>query len=324
MSSWLVKYCPQKINDLLGQESIKRALNTIISSKGNDMPHLLFYGPPGSGKTLVIKLLTQNMYGSALTSNVLYIRSINELGIATIRKDIKYFSQRSVSSTKSGAVIKLVVIEGADSMTSTAQAALRRIIETQSNITRFCLTCTDITRIIDPIQSRCVIFRFKSIKRAMLNKHLRYICEQEQAKQTYVDKILSECQGDVRQSIMQLEVYHRASLQTNDTDNFVRWFKHNIITASYQDIDIQVKNLFDAALSPKQLLTNILQWLISQDLNPSTIETICYNASLVDEQIHQDGCNPLYLQRFLFGCKQLLLADKKEYTECDNETAPAQ
>lgn len=323
MNSWLFKYCPQKIDDMLGQDSIKRALKTIIMSKGNNMPHLLLYGPSGTGKTLAIKLLTQSMYGTTKSSNVLYIRSINELGISTIRKDIKYFSQRSVNRTSSGVAVKLVVIEGADTMTSTAQAALRRIIETQSVITRFCLTCTDIMRIIDPIQSRCVVFRFKSIRDAALDQHLRFICEQEQADQSCVRGIVDNVRGDMRQAIVQLEANHRMMLSHDDNEQFVRWFESNVATASYEDMSDQIKRMFDAALSPRHIFTTLVQWFIEQDLDAPAIRSICFHASEIDQQIHGDGNNPLYLQYFLYRCKQTLLTYKQKKSQLQAITSCA-
>ena len=179
---WVEKYRPKKVSDISSQEEVTGALRSSIAS-GN-LPHLLFYGPPGTGKTSTILACCRELYGLELMkTRVLELNASDDRGISVVRTKIKTFAQTSVGNeTYLGLPVppfKIIILDEADTMTETAQAALRRTIEDHSRITRFCLICNYVSRIIEPLTSRCAKFRFKPIPSEPLLKRLESVASQE-------------------------------------------------------------------------------------------------------------------------------------------------
>ena len=161
------KYRPIKLENYVGNANIKKSISSYLEQ--NDIQNLIFYGPAGTGKTTLAKLIVKN-----LDCDHIYINASDERGIETIRDKVSGFA--SVASFKS---IKVVILDEADFLTIQAQASLRNIIETFSRTTRFILTCNYVERIIDPLQSRCQVLKIVPPTKKDVAKHLSWICNKE-------------------------------------------------------------------------------------------------------------------------------------------------
>lgn len=181
---------------------------------------MLFYGPPGTGKTSTVLALSKQLFGPDLfRSRVLELNASDERGISIVRTKIKDFARQQLSSVPAGPYgaeylkkypcppFKIIVLDEADSMTQDAQSALRRTMETYSRITRFCLICNYVTRIIDPLASRCSKFRFKSLDQGDAGKRVEEIAKKEGvAMADGARSALIQCSdGDLRRAITYLQ-----------------------------------------------------------------------------------------------------------------------
>ena len=176
---------------------------------------MLFYGPPGTGKTSTILALAKELYGPEMfRTRVLELNASDERGISIVREKVKDFARMQLSNPPPHfkdrypcPPYKIIILDEADSMTQDAQSALRRTMETYSKITRFCLICNYVTRIIDPLASRCSKFRFKMLDQGNAKMRLEDIAENENVKlqDGAVDKLIRCSEGDLRKAITFLQ-----------------------------------------------------------------------------------------------------------------------
>jgi len=199
---WIEKYRPSNLKEIIGQHNNIECIEKLIYN--NSLPHLLFYGNSGTGKTSTILSIVKKLFGKTKGFNVMKLDASDDRGINSVRDEIKGFADKKNIFNKG---IKLIILDEADSMTYDAQFALRRIIEKYSDNTRFCLICNYENKIIPAIKSRCANFRFNPINIEIIKKHLQYICKKE--KLVYTDKslhIISELSnGDLRKAINLLQ-----------------------------------------------------------------------------------------------------------------------
>ena len=201
---WVEKYRPHKLEDVMNQTEVKERIGPLLQ-KPQEMPHLLFAGPPGSGKTTLAQIIADKLLGDLKGDYTLSLNASDERGIDTVRERVKVFS--SYSDRRQGVPFRLVILDEADEMTRDAQTALRRIMEESSRFTRFILICNYSSGIIEPIQSRCAIFRFQRVDSEHVSSYLKKIAKAEGIKATdaVLNAIYEATGGDVRQAINLLQ-----------------------------------------------------------------------------------------------------------------------
>lgn len=206
---WIEKYRPKKLSEIVSQEESISILNNTL--KTGELPHLLLYGPPGTGKTSSILALCNELFGPIrVNERVIELNASDDRGINVVRGKIINFAKIAIG-TKDPKYLcpdyKIIILDEADAMTKEAQAALRKVMEENSNITRFCIICNYINQIIEPINSRCVKIRFKPIDKTCLINKLKWISINEKIK---INNSALECigdisNGDLRKSILILQ-----------------------------------------------------------------------------------------------------------------------
>src|SRR5574339_563592 len=208
---WVEKYRPKKIDQIVNQKDIIRSLKNLIR-KPDEIPHLLFAGAAGIGKTTTALCLSKELLGEGWRRDVLELNASDERGIKMVRERVKEFaaviklpSRKDLKdpSNKNDRQYRIIILDEADEMTSEAQTALRRIIEDSSKTTRFIIICNYLSQIIEPIQSRCAVFRFKRLDKEEIVEHLKKICNSEgiEYKDQALLKIYNYTEGDLRHSI---------------------------------------------------------------------------------------------------------------------------
>jgi replication factor C small subunit len=234
---WIEKYRPKTLDDVAGQDKIIERLKAYAKTK--NVPHLIFAGPAGTGKTTSALALSREIFGDTWKQNFNELNASDERGIGIIRGKIKNFA-RTAPMGKSN--FKIIFLDEADSLTNDAQAALRRTIEKYTHICRFIMSANYSSKIIEPIQSRCTVFRFTPIKADDIKKYIRKIASKEKLEITQdgLETLIFISRGDLRRAINTLQV--GASVGKKITAELLY---ETSATAKPED----VKNLINAALS---------------------------------------------------------------------------
>jgi len=196
---WTEKYRPKTLDNVVNHKEIVSRLKRFVEDK--NLPHLLFVGPAGVGKTTAVLALAQDLYGADFLNQVLELNASDERGINVIREKVKVFAR--TAPIQSGVSFKILIMDEADSLTSAAQHALRRTMERYTKTCRFCLIGNYSESIIEPIQSRCAIFRFGHLNEKDIRERIKYIadCEQVKLLETGLEALLEASGGDLRKAI---------------------------------------------------------------------------------------------------------------------------
>ena len=279
---WIEKYRPKNIDEIISHDqNIETIKNLLI---GGALPHLLFHGSPGTGKTSTIMALAKEIYGINVRLMALKLDASDDRGINSVREDIKGFAEKSNMFQKG---VRLIILDEADSMTFDAQFALRRIIEKYSATIRFCLICNYENKIIPAIRSRCANFRFSNIDIKHICKKLLEIVKAEKIKYevNVIETLAVLAKGDLRKAINLLQ---SVSMQNSGTPLSVSLCYDTAGIPSNQEVDKILSTLINSNIEFNEANTIIVGMIKNQGYSLSIVLKEIVLKILLDENILKD------------------------------------
>jgi len=305
---WTEKYRPKILDDLKGHEDIVLRLKGFVE-RGN-LPHLLLAGPPGTGKTTALLALANDLFGqNNVARNLLELNASDDRGIDTVRTKVKEFAR---TASYGDVPFKIICLDEADSLTSAAQHALRRTMEKYVKTSRFALICNYSSKIIEPIQSRCAIFRFKPLDEDSMKEFLVNICKSENVAydKEGIDTILYIAEGDLRKAINILQstaasgksIEKVTVLQTvghADPERIHEMLKHALKGDFFKARDILQHLILEYGLSGADVTYQIYREIPSLSLPDTKKLGITEFLAEVDFRISEGASSNIQLSAFL-------------------------
>lgn len=303
---WTEKHRPSSLSEVVGQENIVDRLNAFVEN--DEVPHMLFAGPAGTGKTTSAIALAKDLYGEEWKQNFMETNASDERGIDVVREKIKNFAR-----TKSiGADYKIIFLDEADALTSDAQQALRRTMEQFSDNCRFILSCNYSSKIIDPIQSRCAVFRFNRLDEENVKSYIRRLGDQEEFKisKDAVEAVLRVAEGDLRrvtnilqtasinnEKIEEEDIYGiAASLRPDEITNILeKSLKGNFMDARDTLADLMIERGLDG----QDVIDSIHREVFELDITEKKKLEIIENLGEFEFRISEGGSADIQIEAFL-------------------------
>jgi replication factor C subunit 2/4 len=228
------KHRPKKFKNIILNDVIKSKISAIIDMK--IMPNMIFVGPPGTGKTSLVTMMARNMLGDNYSDGVLSLNASDNRGLDILNNTIIYFCKKKLIDANGNPIPKIIIMDEADNITTKAQNMIANMIEEFSKHTRFAFTCNESSKLIESIQSRCLVVYIAPLKPMIVSNHLEKICQDEKIEfdKEGLDMIAKDCKGDLRASINLLDAISNGFGYINC---------ENIVKLSYQPNPAKILNL---------------------------------------------------------------------------------
>lgn len=325
---WIDKYRPTKLNEIIYQDEIVKMLKKTMET-GN-LPHMLFHGSPGSGKTSTILAVSMELFGpKKFKERVIELNASDERGINVVRNKIVTFAKTAIGNKDPNYLCppyKIIILDEADAMTTEAQSALRKTMEDYSSITRFCFICNYIKQIIEPITSRCVKFRFKPLTDKYMYSKLKLISENESLNlnEEQLHEVTKLSEGDMRRAIMLLQnlkyvAIYKNKLDINDIREIAGGMPSDITTKileicfheksdNVQEIINYTKKIRRSGYSIFSILSQINSALVHEkSLTDKMKSQICLHFSKTEKRLIEGADEYLQLLSTLLCMKSVIL-----------------
>jgi len=270
---WTEKYRPRKLEEVVGQDAIINNLTSYVRKR--NLPHLIFSGPAGVGKTAAAVAMARELYGDTWSENFTELNASDERGIDVVRNKIKNFARTMPIGDAS---FKIIFLDEADALTDAAQSALRRTMERYSGTCRFVLSCNYSAKIIGPIQSRCSVYRFKSLSYDAIASRVKHIAEKEGLKlsEEAIKAINYVSLGDMRRAVNALqsaavlgsEVKPERIYETTATarPEEIQELIKRALDGKFFDALNKLEDLMDKGISGDEILAQMHRLVINMDI----------------------------------------------------------